>query len=70
MTTMTPYQRLMCLGWEAIGDGRRSDGSWYVLATSCGHVILVHANNRREAWRAVCSMALKLTREGCVTIDG
>jgi hypothetical protein len=64
MTTITPYHRLMCLGWEAVGEGRRSDGSWYVRAMSCGHVILARATNRGEAWRAVCSMALRLTREG------
>ncbi len=66
MMTETLYHRLLCLGWKAIDEGRQLDGSWCVLALSCGHAILVFADSRQEAWSALCSMALKSTREGLV----
>jgi hypothetical protein len=64
MTITTLCHRLQCLGWKPLHEARQSDGSWCVLATSCGHVILVLADSRQKAWSVACSMAMTFTREG------
>jgi hypothetical protein len=67
MTIETLCLRLQCLGWKKTVEGQQADTSWYVLAESCGHAILVLADSRQEAWRAVCLMALTVTRDGFPT---
>lgn len=62
MTTKTLCHRLQCLGWRSLDESRQSDGSWRVLAVSCGHAIYALADNRNQAWSMACSMAMKLTR--------
>jgi hypothetical protein len=57
--------RLQCLGWKVFDEGRRlENGQWCLLAVSCGHTLIVLGDTRREVWSAVCSMAMKLTRDG------
>jgi len=56
-------QRLECLGWRTVSEGRRKD-RWFIHATSCGHSIIALAETQSEAWSAMFSMALKLTRGG------
>lgn len=69
MTTETLCHRLQCLGWKPLDEKRQSDGSWCVLAVSCGHAILAFADSRQQAWSVACSMAMKLTRKGFVVKD-
>jgi hypothetical protein len=64
----TEIQRLQCLGWKALDEGRDEDGRYCLLAESCGHFIISCADTRREAWAAACSMAMKLTREGLLRL--
>jgi len=64
MTTQKLHHRLTCLGWKPLDEGHQSDSRWYAMAESCGHVIIAFAGSRNEAWSAVSSMALRLTREG------
>jgi hypothetical protein len=63
MTSHGFNDRLQNLGWRSIKDGRQAGGCWCVFAVSCGQAILAFANSRQEAWDAVCSMALRVTRE-------
>ena len=53
-------QRLECLGWRTVSEGRQKD-RWFIRATSCGHTIIAIADTQSEAWSAMFSMALKLT---------
>ena len=62
MTTRTLCHRLECLGWRSLDESRQLDGSWRVLAVSCGHAICAFADNRKQAWSMACSMAMRLTR--------
>jgi hypothetical protein len=61
MTTKTLSHRLQCLGWRSLDESRQLDGTWRVLAVSCGHAILAFANDRNQAWSVACSMAMRLT---------
>ena len=61
---VTSTFQLQSLGWKVIGDEQQADGRWCAIATSCGHTIIAIADRRDEAWLAVRSLALKLTRNG------
>ena len=57
-------QRLHNLGWKTDDDGQRADdGSWWLVATSCGHIIVALADTQNEVWSAACRLAMRLTRE-------
>jgi hypothetical protein len=67
MTTDVIRHRLECLGWRILDDARQAeDGSWFLIAQSCGHNIVALAGTKREVWSAACAMAMKLTRSGAV----
>jgi len=66
----TEIQRLECLGWRVLYEGRQEDGRWCVLAKSCGHFIISFADARSEAWAALFSMAMKLTEESIASAAG
>ncbi len=60
--------RLQCLGWKPLNDAQQAyDGSWWLSAQSCGHIIVALADSRSETWSLACSMAMKLTRNGLVS---
>ena len=54
-------KQLENLGWKLLDEGRDEYGRYCVLAESCGHFIITFADTRTEAWRAACSMAMKVT---------
>ena len=56
--------RLECLGWKVISVAQADDGSWFLLAESCGHTIVSLADTKDAVWSLACSMALKLTMSG------
>ena len=60
----TAIQRLENLGYRVLDEGRQEDGRYCVLAKSCGHFVIAFADSRKEAWAAVCGMALNLTCGG------
>jgi hypothetical protein len=64
-TTEMMRQRLRDLGWRLLDAQAAQDGSWFLLAQSCGHTIVALADSQREVWSAACALAMKLTREGC-----
>jgi len=67
LTTEMMRQRLRDLGWRLLDDARQADdGSWWLIAQSCGHTIVALADTRQEVWSRACSMAMKLTRDGYV----
>ena len=41
-----------------------ADGSWWLIAQSCGHTLIALADTRQTVWLAACVMAMRLTREG------
>ena len=53
-------QRLECLGWRTVSEGRQKD-RWFIVATGCGQSILALADTQHEAWSVMFSMAMKLT---------
>jgi len=61
-------KKLECLGWKTLDEGQEEDGRYCVFAESCGHFVIAFADTRSEAWSAVCSLAMKLTREGLVRL--
>jgi hypothetical protein len=64
-TTELLRQRLRGLGWKPLSDAQQAeDGSWSLIARSCGHTIVALADTRQEVWSAACLMAMRLTREG------
>jgi hypothetical protein len=65
MTTDVFRHRLTCLGWKILDDARQAeDGSWWLIAQSCGHSIVALADREHEVWSAACSMAFSLTCRG------
>jgi hypothetical protein len=63
----TETQRLECLGWRVLDEGRDEDGRWCILAERCGHFAISFAPARNEAWVAIFSMTVELTGdEHCV----
>ena len=68
MTADVFRHRLECLGWQTVGDAQEAeDGTWSLVAQSCGHNIVALADTEHEVWSAACSMAMKLTQseEAC-----
>ena len=63
MTTELFRHRLECLDWEAHSEKRQPNSRLAVWATSCGHTIIAYTDSHNDAWSAVCTMAMKLTRE-------
>jgi hypothetical protein len=64
-TTEMLRQRLYWLGWKTLeGAKQAEDGSWYLIARSCGHTVVALADTQHETWAAACAMAMKLTRSG------
>jgi hypothetical protein len=63
-TTEMMRQRLRDLGWRLLDAQAAPDGSWFLIAQSCGHTIIALANTQHEVWSGACAMAVKLTREG------
>jgi hypothetical protein len=64
-TTEMMRQRLRDLGWRLLDDAQQApDGSWWLIAESCGHDIIALADTQLEVWSRACAMAMKLTREG------
>ena len=65
LTTEIMRQRLRALGWRLLDDAQQAqDGSWWLIARSCGHTIVALADTQHETWSLACSTAMKLTREG------
>ena len=63
LTTEMLRHRLCSLGWKILDDARQADdGSWFLIAQSCGHNIVALADTEQEVWLAACAMAMKLTR--------
>jgi hypothetical protein len=61
MLTRVLRHRLECLGWKTFGAQQAEDGSWFVVARSCGHTLVALANTENEVCSAACSLSLKLT---------
>ena len=67
LTTEMLRHQLRCLGWKPLGDAQQAeDGSWWLIARSCGHKIVALADTEHEVWLAACSTAMNLTRSGSV----
>ena len=67
MTTDVFRHRLCSLGWKILDDARRAeDGSWWLIARSCGHNVVALADTEHEVWLAACSTAMKLTQNASV----
>ena len=65
MTTEMLRRRLLSLGWKTPDNAQQAeDGSWRLIARSCGHTIVALADAEHEVWSAACSTAMKLTRSG------
>ena len=63
-TTDMLRQRLRGLGWKTRDDAEQAlDGSWWLIAESCGHTIVALADTEYEVWSAACLTAMRLTRE-------
>ena len=62
MTTELLQHRLTCLGWRPLNDGQQAE-VYGMCSPQCRHIIFAVADSHQEAWSAVCSMAMKLTRE-------
>jgi len=63
LTTEMLRHRLCSLGWKILDDARQAeDGSWWLIAQSCGHNVVALADTEHEVWLAACSTAMKLTR--------
>jgi hypothetical protein len=67
MTTDMFRHRLCSLGWKILDDARQAeDGSWWLIAQSCGHNLVALADTEQEVWWAACWTAMKLTCSGSV----